>query len=109
MNKNNQGLLATKMVRETIRGEIVIHWDAHYDLRSPGCSRSTLGESIAAADFQKGCPRIIRSWPVRKGKVCLGNHMQEDPGSKENLVYLRNWESVRMATNGTKLGMSRSG
>lgn len=91
MNKNNQGLLATKMVRETIRGEIVIHWDAHYDLRSPGCSRSTLGESIAAADFQKGCPRIIRSWPVRKGKVCLGNHRQQrEPGISEKLGISQN-------------------
>lgn len=32
-----------------------------------------MGDSISVEDLQKGCPRISRSWPVRKEKCALGN------------------------------------
>lgn len=109
MNKNSPNPSTLKMMKEIVSGEIIIPYDAHYDLRSPGCFRRTLEESMSVEDFQMGCPsRGVKDKPElanEEGKsVPCKPHMgrlmwQVEHGTSKEWGTFQNGWSVELGTS----------
>ena len=91
--------------------DITVPSGSHYDQRSPGCSRGTLGVSRPAEDFQKDVQvemwRTRRSQPPRMGN-CASRTTRGKTQGKESLVHPRHWEHLPWESWGrTEVGHCR--